>query len=135
MKKSRVGKFKIILWIWIFPLFSALDFLIQKLAVGNSKIFLLFFTLFFYISWVKMRHLYWLEKNAENCNWLHHSLEICVFILAKSSSKKEPFRFLAVAAYRRQSNFSNIIVNVRPLYYAKLKKKLDFFIENALQGI
>ena len=32
-----MGKFKIILWIWIFPLFSALDFLVQKIKEQEIK--------------------------------------------------------------------------------------------------
>ena len=51
MRKSRAGKLKIILWIWIFSLFSALDFLVRKIKEQEIKKILLFFTLFFYIPW------------------------------------------------------------------------------------
>ena len=64
MRKSTAGNFVMILWIWIFPIFFALDFLIRKIKEREiqKKKFQSFFTLFSNIPWLVLFVNQWFLK-------------------------------------------------------------------------
>ena len=77
MRKFRVGKFKIILWIWIFLLFSAVDFIVWKIKEWEiQNFFLSFLTLFFYKPCLTCLQV-WNSIQSQKrfcpvCDWIEH---------------------------------------------------------------